>query len=184
MMNSIKNVLKVLLFIPMSCFAQNENINSGKYHPAKEFFETKYVKQDYSRFAKSQIKIYSNYITFADTKRIDFEADIDEKYKLILANGLLDPYKIYGSFIVKLCCFEELQLLSPNPQTRRFKFWIFPKDNIQPNNSEAGKFFSSTLNPKEYYFELQNEVATDKTSYEDFVNGAQLTFLSFGTIII
>lgn len=39
-------------------------------------------------------------------------------------------------------------------------------------------------NPSEYYFELQNENADENTSNKDFINGAKLTFLKFGTIVI
>ena len=39
-------------------------------------------------------------------------------------------------------------------------------------------------NPNEYYFELQNEDADENRTNEDFINGAKLTFLKFGTIII
>lgn len=69
-----------------------------------------------------------------------------------------------------------MPLLNPDSQTKRFKFWgISPKDET----AEV-----ALMNPIEYYFEIQNESATENTSFEDLVNGATLTFLKRGGIIL
>jgi len=181
----MKSLYKIifLIFIPVSVFAQTENINTGKYHPAKEVFEKKYEIQNHSKFIKSQIQIFSNKVVLDNIRSISFSEKIETMYKLIMENGLLDPHQINGSFTIEICCFDELKLLNPNPKTKRFKFWIFPKNNRDLNTSEVKKL-SNAINPSEYYFELQNENATEKTSYEDFISGAKLTFITFGTIII
>lgn len=173
----------LLILIPFNIFAQSENINSGKYHPAKEMFKKKYKKTDYSKFTESQIKIEANKVILNNTKTIEFTEKLDYKYKLIIQNGLLDPYEINKSSYLKLASFDELILLNPNSQTKRFKFWIFPT-KTNSNLTDFEKLLSSRVNPDEYYFELTNENANENTNYEDFIKGAKLTFLIFGTIII
>ncbi|KFC22055.1 hypothetical protein IO89_08825 [Epilithonimonas lactis] len=68
-------------------------------------------------------------------------------------------------------------MLNPNPRTKRYKFWIY-------NSSKNNSLMVGLANPSEYYFELQNENSDENTTNEDFINGAKLTFLKFGTIII
>ena len=165
-----------LILIPLNIFAQTENINTGKYHPAKKIFETKYQKKDYTKYLKSQIKIYDNKVVFNDLKYFEFSERSNEITKIILTSGLLNPYEINGSQNLTISIITELPLLNPNAQTKRFKFWIYPK---QSKNALV-----NMINPSEYYFELQNENANEETSFQEFVNGAKLTFLTFGTIII
>ena len=57
-----KRIVKIIfsILIPLNFFGQIENINSWKYHPAKEIFETKYEKREYSKFQQHQIKIENN----------------------------------------------------------------------------------------------------------------------------
>jgi hypothetical protein len=62
-----------------------------------------------------------------------------------------------------------LKKLNPNPQTKRFIFWLFR---------------IGIANPTEYYFELYNENATKRTSFEEFIENARMTFFYAGTIII
>jgi len=180
----MRTVIKIIftLLISFNIFGQTENINSGKYHPAKEVFESKYKKKEYSKFATNQIKIENNKVILDNLKFIEFDEKSDTKTRLILSNGYLDPYKINGSMNLKILKIDELPLLNPNPQTKRFKFWIFPIQN--QNSSELEKKLSNRVNPSEYYFELQNKYADENTSFEDFIKNAKLTFLIFGTIII
>jgi hypothetical protein len=182
----MRTVIKIIftILIPLNIFGQTENINSGKYHPAKEVFESKYQKEEYSKFASNKIKIENNKIILDNLKFIEFDEKSDTKTKLILSNGFLDPYKINGSINLKISKIDELSLLNPNPQTKRFKFWIFPIQNQKVNSSELEKMLSNRINPSEYYFELQNKFADENTSFEDFIKGANLIFLIFGTIII
>jgi hypothetical protein len=162
---------------------QVENIESGKYHPAKEHFETQYKKQEHQKLLKSQIKIEKDKVIIDNIKSIEFSEHLDKKYKLILENGLIDPIAINGNPILIISDIDELVLLNPNPQTKRFKFWVFPKKKIVNINS-ISEILSSSVNPSEYYFELQNEHANEKTTFNEFIEGAKLTFLAFGTIII
>ena len=181
-MKTVIQTLFALLF-SVNIFAQTENIDSGKYHPAKEIFESKYKKETYHKFSKSQIKVESNKVVFNNTKTIEFAEKLPQKFKLILENGLLDPYTINQRSYLKLTGFDELTLLNPNPQTRRFKFWIFPTKN-NSTETDFEKLLSSRINPDEYYFELTNNNADENTTDKEFIEGAELTFLIFGTIII
>lgn len=170
-----------LIYVPF--WGQIEDIESGKYYPAKEYFETRYEKQEHQKLLKSQIKIEKNKVIIDNVKRIEFSENLDKKYKIILENGLLDPVKVNGSPILVISDINELVLLNPNPQTKRFSFWVFPQKRITTTNS-ISEILSSSINPSEYYFELQNEHANEKTTFTEFIEGAKLTFLAFGTIII
>ena len=165
-----------LIMFPINIFGQTEDIDSGKYHPAKEVFEKYYKKQEHSKFSKNQIQIENNKVLLGGIKSIEFSDKSSETTKLILYNGLLDPYLINGSFNLTISIIDELVLLSPNPRTKRYKFWIY--------NSSKNSLLVGLANPSEYYFELQNENADENTSNKDFINGAELTFLKFGTIVI
>ncbi|WP_417429834.1 hypothetical protein [Halpernia sp.] len=173
----MKTLIQILIFfISLNFFGQTENINSGKYHPAKEIFETKYKKMTFGKFLPSQIIVTDNKVSFNITKSFEFSEKSNQLTKLILTSGLLDPYEINGSYQLTISIIDELYLLNPNPQTRRFKFWIY--------NSNSKNSFLNSVNPSEYYFELQNENADENTTLADFIKGAQLTFLTFGTIVI
>ena len=64
------------MFLCMSTIsAQEENINSGKYHPAKEHFETEYQPHDYFKFSKSQIQIDGNKVVLDKLKSITYPKD-------------------------------------------------------------------------------------------------------------
>ena len=173
----MKTLIQILIFfISLNFFGQTENINSGKYHPAKEIFETKYKIMTFGKFLPSQIIVTDNKVTFNITKSFEFSEKSNKLTKLILTSGLLDPYEINGSNQLTISTIDELYLLNPNPQTRRFKFWIYYLNSKNP--------LLNSVNPSEYYFELQNENADENTTSTDFIKGAELTFLTFGTIVI
>ncbi len=173
----MKTVIQIIVFlISLNIFGQNENINSGKYHPAKEVFEKQYKRMTFQKFLPSQIKRTENKVTFNLIKSFEFSNKSSDLTKLVLTSGLLDPYEINGSYNLQISIIDELILLNPNPQTKRFKFWIW--------YSASENSLLNVANPHEYYFELQNENADEKTKIEDFIKGAELTFLTFGTIII
>ena len=165
-----------MFFISLNFFGQTEKINSGKYHPAKEIFETKYKKMTFGKFLPSQIIVTDNRVTFNITKSFEFSEKSNQLTKLILTSGLLDPYEINGSNQLAISIIDELSLLNPNSQTRRFKFWIYYSNSKNP--------LLNSVNPHEYYFELQNKNADENTNLLDFIKGAELTFMTFGTIVI
>lgn len=166
----------LILFISINFFGQTENLNSGKYHPAKEIFENKYKRMTFGKFLPSQIIVSDNKVSFNITKSFEFSEKSNQLTKLILTSGLLDPYEINGSYQLTISTIDELNLLNPNPHTRRFKFWIYYSNSKNP--------LINSINPHEYYFELQNKNANENTKLTDFIKGAELTFLTFGTIVI
>lgn len=166
----------LLILIPIGIFGQTENINTAKYHPAKEIFEKQYINQEYQRLPKSRIKVENNTVFLEEIKSIEFSKDSSETTKLILCNGFLDPCLINGSYNLQISIINELILLNPNPQTKRYSFWIY-------NSAKDDLFLSNSVNPHEYYFELHNEKADENTSNEDFINGAKLTFFKSGGIV-
>ena len=174
----MKTVIQTIFvfLIPLNIFAQIENINSGKYYPAKQIFEKEYKKTEYPKFSKSKISVEKNKVIFNKIKSIEFNENSDEKTKLILKSGFLDPYLIDRSYNLKIGWIDELTLLNPNPQTKRFKFWIFYTGNKN--------LLLNSANPHEYYFELYNEDADENTTFEIFVDDAKLTFLKGGGIIL
>lgn len=160
----------------MNVFGQTENINNGKYYPAKEVFETKYKKNNYIKIPNSQIKVEKDRIVFNNVRTLAFDNDIDVKAKLILSNGFLNPYDINGSFNLRISAITELPLLNPNFKIKRYKFWIF---SIAENRDDI-----ILANPIEYYFEIQNDDAEASTTFEEFISNAKLTFLIKGGIIL
>lgn len=179
-----KTFLIFAMFFFMSTIsAQKENINSGKYHPAKEHFETEYQSQDYFKFSKSQIQIDGNKVVLDKLKSITYPKDIDMKLKLIFENGLLDPMKIIGFPHLVISGIDELSLLNPNPQTKRFSIIVF-KHNIPSTGNDLIDRLNSSLNPDIYFFEIQNKKADENTSFEDFVKNANLTYLGHGGILL
>lgn len=178
----MKNIFTVLFIIicMVKIYGQEEDIESGKYHPAKEHFETKYVKAEYPKYLRSQIKIGKNKVIIDVIKCIVFPESLNRNFRLILESGLLDPVLIKGSSVLEISSMDELGLLNLNPQMKRFKFWVFQKEE-----SIVKRFIlKGRTNPDEYYFEIQNENANETTTFEEFVEGAKLTYLAFGTIIL
>ncbi|KMQ61472.1 hypothetical protein ACM46_15760 [Chryseobacterium angstadtii] len=181
-MKELFAILSIVMFVAKGN-AQTENINSGKYHPAKEHFETEYRKQEYPQYSRSQIKVEKDRIVIDIVKVIEFSKYLDERFKLIFANGLLDPVRINGNPVLKITDMDELLLLNPNPQTKRFKFWSFPQNkNAEKDSIEY--LLRGKVNPNEYYFELQNENADENTGFKEFVEGAKLSYLAYGGIIL
>ncbi|WP_417431573.1 hypothetical protein [Halpernia sp.] len=165
-----------LVFFSINVFSQTDSLNTGKYYTAKQVFDKDYKIQKFSKISKSQIKVENNKVIFSGLKSIEYAKNSDIKTKLILESGLLNPSYINQNYNIKISFLEELPLLNPNLQTKRFRFWISNYGNKNP--------LLNSVNPTEYYFELQNDIATDRTSFEDFVKGGKLTFLKYGGIIL
>jgi len=166
----------ILIIIPVLIFGQTEDIDSGKYHPAKEIFEIKYEKVHYPKFLKSQIRTIGNKVILGEMKSLEFNEESDEKTKIILKSGLLDPYLINGSYHLKIGWIDELTLLNPNSQTKRFKFWVFYTGHNNP--------LLNSVNPHEYYLEFYNAKATENTTFINFMENAHLTLIKYGGIIL
>lgn len=170
-------------FFAIKGIAQTENINSGKYHPAKEHFETIYKQQEHSKYLRSQVKLEKAKAIINVVNILEFPENVGEKFKLIFGSGLLYPMAINGTPHVKIAAINELPLLNINPQTKRFSFWMFGQDEFLGKSVLLG-LLENRVNPTEYYFELYNENADEMTSFEEFIDGAKLTYIQSGGIII
>ena len=187
-------LLSILLLINVtSIFGQN--LEEGKYRFAKEVFNSsKYKKGNYPKFQKNIEFIGNNTYKFGE-KTITISIE-NKRYETLFKKGIFNPDVVFGEGTTKpkdkseldtlaldqkiiynltrndslsICCLEELEALNPNPQTKRFRFWHFRVGSV---------------NPAEYYIEFYNKKATTKTSIEEFIENAEMTFYYLGTIIL
>ena len=181
----------ILLLIFSNAFGQN--LEESKYRFAAEVFKSeKYQKKQYERYAKKIEVLGDSAYIFGD-KYLEVSVT-GEQYLNAFRLGIFNPDVVFGATYKKskeeidtltgkqklfynlgrndslsICCFEELEALNPNEQTKRFKFWLFR---------------IGSANPTEYYIEFYNEKATIATTIEDFFENAKMTFYYIGTIII
>ncbi|MCS4239065.1 hypothetical protein M2306_000370 [Myroides gitamensis] len=167
---------------------------SDKYRFAKQTFKSQnYKLHDYVRFNGEISKLKNGTYKF-DEKYLNLQLD-NPQYENIFKLGIFNPDIVFGKETSKktqaeldtltqkqkvfynlirndslvICCVKELKELNPNPQTKRFVFWLFRM---------------GMANPTAYYFELYNKNATKKTTIEEFIENARMTFFFIGTIII
>jgi hypothetical protein len=186
----IINILIGLNFF--HCFGQADN--EVKYQFAKDVFNSKeYVKGNYDRFSGRIDSIDSNTFKLGE-KILIIESGNNELIKLIEI-GVFNTDEIFGKETTKktkaeidslsqnqkvffnmirndslaICCFESLEKLNPNPQTKRFKFWVMK---------------IGVANPTEYYIELYNDKATKETELDEFIENSKMSFYYKGTLII
>ncbi len=189
-----KAILIIIIFLFGKVFSQEENLNQTKYQFAKNIFEKEYFKTKYEKFNGKIEFVNKNTIKF-DEKTLIIP-DVKDEFKSIFTKGIFHPNIIFGNHITKLKTkdeldkmttnekvfynmsrtdsltignFEELNLLNPNHKIKRFLVWVYTK---------------GTMNPTEYYIELENKKAKRKTKLSDFLKNATLTFCKKGTIII
>lgn len=179
-------------FSSFQCLAQTDN--EVKYQFAKKVFNSKeYVKKNFDRFSGRIDSIDSNTFRLGE-KILKIETGNNELRKLIEI-GVFNADEIFGKETTKktkteldslsqnqkvffnltrndslaICCFESLEKLNPNPQTKRFKFWVMR---------------IGVANPTEYYIELYNDKATRETELDEFIENSKMTFYYKGTLII
>lgn len=172
----MKQFLLSVLFILNLTTVLGQSSDEKMYVNARSIFSSKeYTKSNYPRFNKLKIKqINNNTYQFGD-RTLSISID-NERNKTWFRNGIFNPDIVFGNIFnlttndsLSICCLEELEPLNPNPQTKRFKFWLF----------RVG-----LLNPLEYYVEFTNEKANRNTSLRAFVKNARMTFFYKGTLII
>jgi hypothetical protein len=190
----MKKLLLTILFGISISSVFGQELNEVKYQFAKDIFNSeKYTKTDYQRFSDKIELIENDTYKFGD-KLLKVEID-NEHFRKIFEKGIFNPDVIFGKETTKktktepdtlsqnqkvlynltrndsiaVCCIEELEKLNPNPQTKRFKFWVLR---------------IGIANPTEYYLELYNNKATKETSFEDFIEDSEMTFYYKGTLII
>jgi hypothetical protein len=173
-------------------YSQEEYSEQAKYRFAKKVFEKEYLETVFENFSGKIVVENENTIKF-DEKTLTLNV---KEYREIFTSGLFYPNLIIGNHTVDIKTKEELEkmttneivfynmtrtdsvrignmqelvLLNPNYQTKRFLIWI-----MRPGRANA----------QEWYFELQNKKANKKTKLSDFIKNAKLTYSKSGTIII
>jgi hypothetical protein len=182
-MKLVTTILSLLSIIIL--FGQERVATKDEYLFAKEVFKKQYKKEIYERYTGQIVQVDEKTIKF--NEEVLLVGSVPEIYKAIFLNGIFYPEIIVGypdatvvseeeyinplfrSDSLRIGHFIELKKLNPNPQTKRFLFWVF---------------FKHRMNPNEYFIELENKGATKKTSTADFMKNARLTFYYRGGVII
>ena len=181
-----------IVFSFFNCIGQTDN--ETKYQFAKSVFNSKeYLKGNYDRFSGRIDSIDTNTFRLGE-KILKIETGNNVLRKLIEI-GVFNADEIFGKETTKktkaeldslsqnqrvffnltrndtlaICCFESLEKLNPNPQTKRFKFWVMR---------------IGVANPTEYYIELYNEKAKKETELDEFIKNSKMSFYYKGTLII
>jgi|SRR5690606_5230281 len=172
-------ILILFFFLSNVLFAQI-NDNPAYYNPLKKVFDSRDANIKYSKITNDKIQLFENKVII-DGIEIEFLEPLSNEFVQILTNGLIVPTEIRGN----ICCLQELSPINPNPQTKRFSFWTFPKRIENPADSTSIDYILSTrVNPDVYYFELVNLDADADMDFTEFLKGARLTFFKYGGIIL
>ncbi len=189
--------MKTLLTIVLTvCFNHlfGQNSEDNKYNlPTGVFKSGIYKAERHPKFDGEIQRVGNTYYKFGDKKlKICLE---DTTMLTIFQKDIFNPDVIFGAETthkeqseldtmsknqrvfynlvrndsLSICCFEQLEMLNPNAQTKRFKFWVFR---------------IGVSNPTEYYLEFQNDKATKATSLKEFLEHAIMTFYHKGSLII
>lgn len=176
----INSKLLIIFFSLSNLLFAQVNDNPTYYNPLKKVFDARDGNLKYSKITKEKIQLFENK-AIIDGIEIEFLEPLSDVFIQILENGLFVPTEIRGN----LCCLQELSQINPNPQTKRFSFWTFPKRIENPADSMSVDYILSTrVNPVVYYFELVNSDADADMDLTEFIKGANLTFFKYGGIII
>lgn len=186
-------VTSLLLLVYVENVSSQEKIENRNQF-AKEVFKTKYEKREYDRFSGNIVLVGERTIQY-DEKILEI-IDTHDDYMAIFLNGILYPNIMTGNRVaipkvqseidsmtteqrvlynlvkidsIKIGHFRELNPLNSDPKIKRFVFWEYRKN---------------FMNPTEYYIELQNKNATIQTSIQEFIENAVLTFYYRGTLIL
>ncbi len=186
-------IINILIgFSYFHCLGQIDN--DVKYQFAKDVFNSKeYVKGNYDRFSGRIDSIDLN--TFRIGRKILKIETGNNILRKLIKIGVFNTDEIFGKETTKkskaeinslsrnekvfftltrndslaICCFESLEKLNPNPQTKRFKFWVMR---------------IGIAHPTEYYIELYNNNATKETKLDEFIENSEMSFCYKGTLII
>ena len=186
-----KHLIYIFLFFATSVYSQNGQEDNW----AKELFEKKYVHQSFEKF-KGKISVIDKANIEFDNKILEFwsiKPELLEIFtegifypQIVIGNEKNNPikseselksltnnerllYNLKRNDKLRISDFEELPFLSNSPTVKRFRFW---------------NYSFGSMNPEVYFIELINENATEKTELNTFINGAKLTFVQKGWLII
>ncbi len=136
---------------------------------ARKLFQGYYRYQVYPKFNGTirvnlvkQIQLVSYN---SDTLRL---VDVDDAFLLLFTEGTIYP-TVAGLNFHQISAIEELKNTTNSPKRRRFMFIVFNP---------------FTVNPTKYIFEVKNESASNSTDTKTFMQGAVLTFMKQGWLMI
>ncbi len=129
----------------------------------KRLFKFDYKKKKYKRFQGEITRIDSTTFRFDDI--IVKHTDPDKRLILMFEKGILFPW----SHGLNINLWSELTELNPSHKVKRFRL---------------GVHVFNIANPYSYFIELTNENATADMDIMTFIEGAQLTFLKEGWLMI
>ena len=202
----------LLLLIGISCYSlltkaqsrvnsadmlKREFKNQGEQenYRAEQLFKNEYQKRHFKKF-HGEIIVNDNHYQYGS---LVLTVYVPSEFKPLFVKGILYPDIIHGYFnigkkikielsktdtakpnpvLVKsilqpdslsLSAFEELKFLETSPHHKRFRFWMDTK---------------GLANPTVYFIELTNNKATTDTPLSEFVQGADLTFIEEGWVIM
>jgi hypothetical protein len=174
---TIKPLLVIMTLFLFSCRTANHsknlvaNITSNLKPPfktqgeqekywAQQIFKNEYSAQTYSKY-KGKIEVISYKIIKFEKSEIVINS-INPKYYLpIFEYGIFYP-ELLNTTDLKISQFEEVNYLSDTPKIKRFKFWVW---------------YENRVNPQVYFIELTNKKALNSTDFREFCRNANLTFI-------
>ena len=147
----------------------------------------KIFSQNYMRFDGKILIVNENTIKYDDEVLLIYNTS--NELKAIFEKGIFYPsiitgpvkkglsrkeeldstMKILRNDSLSISDFEEQNNFGGSPKEKKFKFLLFSK---------------GLMNPTVYYIELTNDNATRETDLKTFINGARLTLVTKGSILI
>lgn len=198
--------LPLLLIIALFCFnditcAQNSNAinrdtciakNQGELEDcwAVKVFKNEYQKSEFYKYGGLVLEINNNVLKY--DKQYFVMIDSKESSKMIFERGIIYPalvsetnsspkmpdsvinrrgkfFNLFKGDSLYIAHVEEMIFLSISPQIKRFRFWLYRE---------------GLINPTVYLFELENKKATKNTDLLGFIEGAKLTFINKGWLVM
>lgn len=136
---------------------------------ARRLFQDDYRYQVYPKFNGTirvnlvkQVQLVSYN---SDTLRL---VNVDDAFLPLFTEGTIYP-TVAGLSFHQMSAIEELKNATNSPKRRRFTFIVFN---------------SFIANPIKYIFEVKNESASNSTDTKTFMQGAVLTFMKQGWLMI
>lgn len=130
----------------------------------KQIFKFDYKKKNYKRFKGQISRVDSTTFKF-DSLIVRIIDPGDKRLILMLEKGILSPWMR----ALKINISDELTELNPSYKVKRFRLSVH---------------MFNIMNPTVYFIELTNKDATPEMDIMKFIEGANLTFLKQGWVMI
>lgn len=176
----MKYLIWSLIFLCNAGYSQRESI-PRHWHDESPKFANQGEQEDYwswLAFSREIIRekretfpglvhVEDNIIYFDKNSSIAI-SDTNSELFQIFTKGIFYP-ELLGMENISISAFIELKFLNISPNFRRFRFWLW---------------YPNEMNPQVFLFELQNDKAIQNTTLSDFIEGSNVTFIKSGWIIL